>query len=306
MLDSRRGPRLGAEALPVGIVLGDVWTDQLQRDDTVELDVASAEDDAHAAAGEFPPRSGSRRGVPAALVGQSSACLRDQKITGNLGCVFTIRLPNPSSSSSARRACACGIVSANGRPRRWRNRIDVWKTSVTPPLTWRSSPAPRCTPATAASSAASSMSSPTRATTSSRIILDTGRLPGGHRFVDEEQVERIHERGVVLTISGADAGAPRAVREPQRPGGRSRRAGARPLADDKLKRAWHHMKGQSCHPTPSRHAASPPSHPGGHPLPAPPSAPPGSGGPSRRCWRPPSARASPARMHSFCARVTAV
>lgn len=35
------------------------------------------------------------------------------------------------------------------------------------------------------------------------ILFDTKRGPGGRRFVDAPEVERIHERGVVLTI-GAD------------------------------------------------------------------------------------------------------
>jgi uncharacterized protein YrrD len=32
------------------------------------------------------------------------------------------------------------------------------------------------------------------------IVLDTSVLPGGHRFVDAEQVEEIFERGVLLKI----------------------------------------------------------------------------------------------------------
>src|SRR5690349_18927766 len=39
------------------------------------------------------------------------------------------------------------------------------------------------------------------------IVLDTSVLPGGHRFVDAEQVEEIFERGVLLKIDrlGAEA-----------------------------------------------------------------------------------------------------
>lgn len=37
------------------------------------------------------------------------------------------------------------------------------------------------------------------------IVLDTSVLPGGHRFVDAPQVGEIHERGVVLAVSAADA-----------------------------------------------------------------------------------------------------
>ena len=32
------------------------------------------------------------------------------------------------------------------------------------------------------------------------IVLDTSMLPGGHRFVDADQVDEIFERGVVLKI----------------------------------------------------------------------------------------------------------
>jgi len=36
------------------------------------------------------------------------------------------------------------------------------------------------------------------------IIFDTKAGPGGHRFVDAPEVESIHERGVVLKISGPE------------------------------------------------------------------------------------------------------
>ncbi|MFL5908631.1 MAG: PRC-barrel domain-containing protein [Solirubrobacterales bacterium] len=39
------------------------------------------------------------------------------------------------------------------------------------------------------------------------IVLDTSILPGGHRFVDAEQVEEIFERGVLLKIDRATADA---------------------------------------------------------------------------------------------------
>jgi hypothetical protein len=38
------------------------------------------------------------------------------------------------------------------------------------------------------------------------IVVDRSVLPGGHRFVDASQVDRIHERGVVLTLVMAEAG----------------------------------------------------------------------------------------------------
>ena len=37
------------------------------------------------------------------------------------------------------------------------------------------------------------------------IVLDTSVLPGGHRFVDAPQVDRIHEGGVVLNVDAAAA-----------------------------------------------------------------------------------------------------
>ena len=37
------------------------------------------------------------------------------------------------------------------------------------------------------------------------IVLDTSVLPGGHRFVDADQVEEIFERGVLLRIDGQAA-----------------------------------------------------------------------------------------------------
>src|ERR687892_2384834 len=37
------------------------------------------------------------------------------------------------------------------------------------------------------------------------IVFDATQLPGGHRFVDAPEVERIHERGVVLALDAAAA-----------------------------------------------------------------------------------------------------
>src|ERR671918_778726 len=37
------------------------------------------------------------------------------------------------------------------------------------------------------------------------IVFDASPLPGGHRFVDAPEVERIHARGVVLALEAADA-----------------------------------------------------------------------------------------------------
>jgi hypothetical protein len=37
------------------------------------------------------------------------------------------------------------------------------------------------------------------------VIFDTTAGPGGHRFVDAPEVERIYERGIVLKIDAAEA-----------------------------------------------------------------------------------------------------
>jgi uncharacterized protein YrrD len=37
------------------------------------------------------------------------------------------------------------------------------------------------------------------------IVIDQSVLPGGHRFVDASQVDRIHERGVVLALPLGEA-----------------------------------------------------------------------------------------------------
>jgi uncharacterized protein YrrD len=37
------------------------------------------------------------------------------------------------------------------------------------------------------------------------LVLDTSVLPGGHRFVDGEQVEEIFDRGVLLKVDRAGA-----------------------------------------------------------------------------------------------------
>ncbi len=80
------------------------------------------------------------------------------------------------------------------------------------------------------------------------IVVDRSVLPGGHRFVDASQVDRIYERGVVLSL---DAAAAQRLPEPS----------ANPAAlevtgedlverewDDeieaKLKRAWDRISGK--------------------------------------------------------------
>jgi uncharacterized protein YrrD len=37
------------------------------------------------------------------------------------------------------------------------------------------------------------------------IVLDTSILPGGHRFVDADQVEEIFERGILLKLTREEA-----------------------------------------------------------------------------------------------------
>jgi uncharacterized protein YrrD len=76
------------------------------------------------------------------------------------------------------------------------------------------------------------------------IVVKAGGLPPTHRFVDADQVAEIHERGVLLTVSTADAEAlPRPSANPGAVG-----TGADDLvADDlrdKLRRAWERISGK--------------------------------------------------------------
>ena len=76
------------------------------------------------------------------------------------------------------------------------------------------------------------------------LILDRSVLPGGHRFVDAEQVEEIFERGALLKI---DAAAAEALPEPTASPGSLRvdpaDAEESPLAE-KLRRAWDLISGR--------------------------------------------------------------
>lgn len=77
------------------------------------------------------------------------------------------------------------------------------------------------------------------------IVLDTSRLPGGHRFVDVAQVGRIYEHGVVLTVGRAEA---EALPQPEQHAAALEVGPDDQVPDelsDKLRRAWHHLKGQS-------------------------------------------------------------
>jgi hypothetical protein len=76
------------------------------------------------------------------------------------------------------------------------------------------------------------------------FVIDTSVLPGGHRFVDSEQVEEIFERGVVLKV---DAAAAEGLPEPsENPG--AMEVGAddmvRPDKHEKLRRAWDLISGK--------------------------------------------------------------
>jgi uncharacterized protein YrrD len=76
------------------------------------------------------------------------------------------------------------------------------------------------------------------------IVLDKSVLPGGHRFVDADQVASIHERGVVLAMDAATA---KTLPEPARNPG-SIEVGADDVVPDelrdKLHRAWDRISGK--------------------------------------------------------------
>jgi hypothetical protein len=76
------------------------------------------------------------------------------------------------------------------------------------------------------------------------IVLDTSMLSGGHRFVDARLVDRIYERGVVLT---ADAEEAERLPEPsENPA--TLEAGPEDTVPgdlaDKLRRAWDLLSGR--------------------------------------------------------------
>ena len=62
------------------------------------------------------------------------------------------------------------------------------------------------------------------------IVIDRSVLPGGHRFVDAPQADRIYERGVVL---GIDAAAAEALPEPT-----ANPAALEPDPEDFVEREW--------------------------------------------------------------------
>jgi hypothetical protein len=76
------------------------------------------------------------------------------------------------------------------------------------------------------------------------IVLDRSVLPGGHRFVDADQVASIHERGVVLSI---DAAAAQGLPEPGPSPGEIEVGPDDIVPDetrDKLRRAWDRISGK--------------------------------------------------------------
>jgi uncharacterized protein YrrD len=76
------------------------------------------------------------------------------------------------------------------------------------------------------------------------IVLDKSVLPGGHRFVDADQVASIHERGVVL---GIDAATAETLPEPSANPGEIELGPDDMVPDelhDKLRRAWDRISGK--------------------------------------------------------------
>src|ERR687887_191579 len=76
------------------------------------------------------------------------------------------------------------------------------------------------------------------------IVLDKSVLPGGHRFVDADQVTSIHERGVVL---GMDAATAETLPEPSANPGEIDVGPDDVVPDelrDKLRRAWDRISGK--------------------------------------------------------------
>lgn len=76
------------------------------------------------------------------------------------------------------------------------------------------------------------------------IVIDTSVLPGGHRFVDAEQVEEIFERGVLLRCDRA------AAEQLPQPSANPAAMEADPAEEpdsgleSKLKRAWELISGK--------------------------------------------------------------
>ena len=76
------------------------------------------------------------------------------------------------------------------------------------------------------------------------LVIDTQLGPGGHRFVDAPLVDAIHERGVVLSVTAADA---ESLPEPaENPAAVETGPGDTVREDlgDKLRRAWDLISGR--------------------------------------------------------------
>ena len=64
------------------------------------------------------------------------------------------------------------------------------------------------------------------------LIIHTYPLPGRHLYADAGQVGEIHERGVLLSVEGAD------LHDPRREPGRRRWDGRENTLEARLRRAW--------------------------------------------------------------------
>ena len=76
------------------------------------------------------------------------------------------------------------------------------------------------------------------------LVIDRSVLPGGSRFVDAEQVEEIHEDGVVLKLTRADANSlPQPSENPATLDVDPAEGVEGPL-ESKLRRAWELISGK--------------------------------------------------------------
>jgi uncharacterized protein YrrD len=76
------------------------------------------------------------------------------------------------------------------------------------------------------------------------IVVDRSVLPGGHRFVDADQVEEIFERGVLLKLDAAAAESlPEPGANPAMMEADPAEGGESPI-EEKLRRAWDLISGK--------------------------------------------------------------
>jgi hypothetical protein len=71
------------------------------------------------------------------------------------------------------------------------------------------------------------------------VMIHTRPLPGRHLYARHDQIDRIHERGVVLSVGRDELTEP----EPQ-PRRRRRRRSLEPGWEARLRRAWDWLTGQ--------------------------------------------------------------